>query len=458
VKQPYSYAAIGHDGAILGVEDDVDSAVELAQAMDPGTIVQRQAADEYEPNAAGDIPSREMPLLALDSCGIRPIHSRASTMTLKAAHEALFPFFKGIKKRGAVSGRYESATGMAQSWIGQNYKTSKASPADEDPSKVMGLTLVPAAHPRQAAKGVGPYEFLREPERQPDGLKMIGRWKNEFDSRRQPKFSSFCIGSSKNCRDSCLVFAGNNAAEVYNTYRKLAQTMALLNEPEAFARMLVEAIDRFVRSKTIRIVGATPYMRLNVLSDIPWELVTPWIFDVFPKLMFYDYTKVPGRNVGSGSHRQYDLTFSVSGENFEYAHQEIHEHRRRVAVVILGHRRRGRGGKWTPIKERGKKLVDAVPLPREFWGLPVVDGDITDVRPRDPEPCCVALRWKTPSGKRSGIYVDPTSPEYSFVTPVYVVGGASIYDRPNPNSDDQWLIVPQTPRQTDSTYDVPLDD
>jgi hypothetical protein len=65
-----------------------------------------------------------------------------------------------------------------------------------------------------------------------------------------------------------------------------------------------------------------------VLSDIPWELVCPELFELFPDLGFYDYTKVPGRT----GFDNYDLTFSFSGTNERQTKSEI-ARGHRVAVV-----------------------------------------------------------------------------------------------------------------------------
>lgn len=453
------YAAIASDGSIIGIEKTVGLAVNLAKRADPAAAVQVQHVgggelEENPPDAA------EQPLRALADCGIGQVDRRAIDMPLREAHQRLFPFFKGLQKRGGSVALYDTPMGMAKAWTGQNYKTGKLT--KEKPSKVMGVTLVPAAHPVLAAAGAGPFAWLLEPDRRAEGVSMIRRWRGQLPpialGKRPtaaelaasprgvvlPKSFTFCAGSSQECRDSCLAFAGQNASEAYNNFRKVAQAMALLNEPAAFMRMLVESIDRFVSSKQVR-EGVAPFFRLNVLSDIPWELVAPWLFPLFEDLQYYDYTKVPGRLRGRGAPSNYDLTFSVSGTatNKAWADEEIKANRR-VAVVFLGHKQKN--GEWVPVLQKGERLLKGVPLPKTFWGLPVVDGDVSDVRPRDPSPSCVALRWKTPSGKRAGVQVDPSGANFSFVTPIYVVSAkSSKVERPNPD-DDQWLIAPVSPR------------
>jgi hypothetical protein len=207
--------------------------------------------------------------------------------------------------------------------------------------------------------------------------------------------------------------------------------MALLREPAAFCRLLVAAVALHSASCGSR--GLMPYVRLNVLSDIPWEQVLPGLFGYFAgEMMYYDYTKVAGR-VTPGN---YDLTYSFSGTNQQDAQREIEESRRRVAVVFLGMKRGARGA-WEAFKVGAR-------LPSSYWGLPVVDGDVSDLRPLDPAPCIVGLRWKTPAGQ----LLDPAAPEFKFVQQVYQVGDElELGPHGNPAGDGTtYLVAPVTPR------------
>jgi len=458
------YAAIGRDGTIFGVKKNSDDAVDLVLEGDPGATIQVQHIDEDFAMRGNASDVAGQPLLALARCGIAPTtEAEVMRMTVAQAHAKLLPFFHeryGIKllKRGKEVAAYDTPEGMADAWIGQNYKTSKASPDDEFPSKVMGLTLVPASHPKLASEGDGPFVWLQKSKL---GRGMIERWGKEI-KKDLPRAFSFCSGSTKECRDSCLAFAGQNASEAYNTFRKIQQSLALLREPAAFMRMLVESIERFVGSRAVKAGRLEPFFRLNVLSDIPWELVAPWLFTHFRDLQFYDYTKVPGRLRERNSPSNYDLTFSYAGTetNQAYTIDEV-AHGHRTAVVLLGKKRIG-DDEWKAILTKGPKLISGVPLPRTLklrgWprALDVVDGDVTDVRPRDKAPSVVALRWKTPSSKRSGTKVDPS--DMAFVTPVFVVrSDLSQVARPRGNPDDDdggdWLVAPVSPRMQPITID-----
>lgn len=459
---------------VVGVEATADAAAERALEVAPELPISvQELPDEPEQNP----PASDMPARAWDACTLPQIPESALNMRLSEAHARLYPFFEGLIKRGVATRQYERPLDMADAWIGQNYKTSKPSQDPGRPAMVMGLALVPAAHARLASQGEGPYARLFDPSDDPrralteaatrdlatERRRMLRRWANEVPREVGKKFT-LCAGSSQDCRDSCLVFAGQNASERYNTYRKVAQTMALLNEPDAFARMLVEAIDRWLTSPIIRTSNVRPFFRMNVLSDVPWELVAPWLFSYFrghsvgpnasKPLTFYDYTKVPARKTP----KNYDITFSLSGTdaNRQWALEEINERGRRIAVVFIGHKKR-----WHPVKIKGPEAQKQIPLPQTFMGLPVIDGDISDVRPYDPAPACVGLRWKVPSGKRAGASIDLATG--AFVTPVYIVSAeeAARYaaqvgagrglsrwrggEEPNP-ANEQWLICAVTPR------------
>lgn len=455
------YAALSPDGRLLGLEDTAREATQLIEAQVGGPIMVQELPAEAHANP---IAAERMPELSEKHAQL-PRLSQLDVMglTLEDAHARLLPYFKGLVTLGREVTGYNTPSGMISSWIGQNYKTEKPSQDPGRPAEMMGLTLVPASHVRMASLGEGPYQNLFEPgdkdnapELKAMKRKMLARWKDEAPSRLNQKFT-WCQGSSKECRDSCLVFAGQNASTRYNTYRKVAQSMALLNQPAAFMRILVEAISKWMDDCTFylrpdRKMEIAPFFRMNMLSDIPWERLVPWFFDYFAgrggengkQLQFYDYTKVPGRRGMPGFPRNYDLTFSLSGEaaNIEYAKEEIAKYNSRLAVVFLGHKRKGEH-EWTTLLGRGEEYQRDLPLPKKFWGRPVFDGDRSDVRQHDPAGCVVGLRWKIPSGKRSG--ADPDYDDMSFVTPVYVESAdqPSLLTKPNPG-DDLVLISPVT--------------
>jgi hypothetical protein len=126
-------------------------------------------------------------------------------------------------------------------------------------------------------------------------------------------------------------------------------------------------------------------VRLNGTSDIRFENIPlidqigvkrENIFHAFPDIQFYDYTKIANRrNIPAN----YDLTFSYSGAP-KYAPfvQKAIANGDRIAVVF-----------------RNRAIVDAMLANGEtFLGLPVVDGDDSDIRHLDPKAAIVALYAK----------------------------------------------------------------
>lgn len=120
-----------------------------------------------------------------------------------------------------------------------------------------------------------------------------------------------CPGASKGCLKACLHTAGN---PVYLQGKKAARrkrTNLFRQRPAVFLARLVLEIQRHV--KRCEKAGVKPAVRLNGTSDIAWERVAPWLFELFPEVQFYDYTKRFER-LGK-TPRNYWLTFSRSEEN-----------------------------------------------------------------------------------------------------------------------------------------------
>jgi len=109
---------------------------------------------------------------------------------------------------------------------------------------------------------------------------------------------------------------------------------------------------------------------LNGTSDIQWETILidgKTIFEHFPEVQFYDYTKIPTRKVVDIAN--YHLTWSYSEANMKYA-SWIDKLSYNVAVVFNG------------------------ALPIYFKGREVIDGDETDMRFLDKQNVVVGLKAK----------------------------------------------------------------
>lgn len=219
--------------------------------------------------------------------------------------------------------------------------------------------------------------------------------------RGGPK-STLCWRSTDECASVCLVNTGQNVSDRYNNVVKLATTRALLEQQLPFMRVLVEALDWHLVPKRKRWTDYIPYVRLNVLSDVPWELVCPELFYRYEGVVwkgrrhaFYDYTKIPGRTPPEN----YDLTFSYSGNpaNKLATQYELERGSRVTVVFLLPYSEKVRKKKFESGPREGEYVHS---LPQTWMGRRVIDGDRHDVRPRDPGGVWVGLRYKTARGFR----------------------------------------------------------
>lgn len=417
------FAVIDEDGIAFHIAETYDEAIRVAAEAVPGADVWYEGPppweeDEPEPMTmaanAGKViqlrtkkvgfeeePERALSLLT----GLKPMTSKQiESVSLEDAFDALRPFFPTSKTgaTGAVKkvDTYGTPSKMVDRIFGGNHKLVKSSRPGVPKSQSTGLNLMPSNNWRRED-----IEKIVDVAASKYGIKKV---KLPPGTR-----TTLCASATAQCKASCLVFSGQNLNDRYNTIKKLSLTMALFHEPVAFMRMLYEATEKWQRECSCE--GSVPFLRLNVYSDIPWELLVPDMFDRFRDVRFYDYTKVAGRMPLRGGRypvENYDLTFSYAGTkaNLDAVDYEIRQNRRRVAVTFatIGTSRYVAPGQKIPTQppRPGKKetahrwpYVPEIGLPNEFMGLTVIDGDQSDFRPYDPAPCIVGLRWKIPQSQ-----------------------------------------------------------
>jgi hypothetical protein len=175
-----------------------------------------------------------------------------------------------------------------------------------------------------------------------------------------------CPLASSGCRAACLNTAGRGIMESVQSAR-IRKTNLLFNDKTEFWRLLVDDLARL--EKRAKKKGRPAVARLNGTSDLPWERMREpnsglTVFEMFPDIIFYDYTKVPNRR---NLPNNYHLTFSLSEDNETLARAELADGVN-VAVVF----------------ESGD-------YPSRFMGFPVIDGSESDLRYLDPIGCVVAL-------------------------------------------------------------------
>ena len=99
--------------------------------------------------------------------------------------------------------------------------------------------------------------------------------------------------------------------------------------------------------------GQIPAIRLNGTSDIIWEKQTfqgRTLFDLFPDVQFYDYTKIWTR-FNRTLPDNYHLTFSRSESNEDKVDWIIANHPKVNIAVVFANK--------LPKKYKGRKVIDA---------------------------------------------------------------------------------------------------
>lgn len=190
------------------------------------------------------------------------------------------------------------------------------------------------------------------------------------------------------CDGPCLFTAGRGAMSNVMLSR-LRKTLYFNQYRAQFMAQLANEIAAY-QCKAIR-DGFKLVVRLNGTSDIRWENICQPsgqnIFEIFPNVQFYDYTKLANRkNIPAN----YDLTFSYSGvpAYAPYVAKAV-ANGERIAVVF-----------------RNRAIVEAMLANGEtFLGLPLVDGDDSDIRHLDPRGSIVALYAKGKARKDTSGFV-----------------------------------------------------
>jgi hypothetical protein len=134
--------------------------------------------------------------------------------------------------------------------------------------------------------------------------------------------------------------------------------------------------------KTLTWIWArSEFLAINGSSDVVWETVLPEIFERFPDVQFYDYTKSYLRMFAPRP-ENYDLTFSFNGNNFSECKRVLRAGKN-VAIVFK-----------TPPR-----------IPGRFRGFPLLDGDVHDCRPSDKRGYWIALSPKGHAKDDTGFFV-----------------------------------------------------
>ena len=130
-----------------------------------------------------------------------------------------------------------------------------------------------------------------------------------------------CPKRTAGCTAACLNTAGRGGmfkrGETTNMIQKarIRKTQYFFNNRADFMLDLVADIRKAIKFADKQ--GLTPVFRLNGTSDLSWEkydaIPGQNIFEMFPNVQFYDYTKVLGRK--TKMYPNYHLTFSKADGN-----------------------------------------------------------------------------------------------------------------------------------------------
>ncbi len=184
-----------------------------------------------------------------------------------------------------------------------------------------------------------------------------------------------CPKRTAGCTEACLNTAGRGGmfrkGENTNMIQqaRIRKTRLFFEDRDTFMEMLEQDINLGIRQA--QRLGLTPVFRLNGTSDLAWEKYTCKgsdrnLFEMFPNVQFYDYTKVLGRKVAK--YKNYHLTFSAADGNDADVARAI-DAGMNVAAVF----------------DR---------LPETYMGRTVINADETDLRFLDPKGVVAGLKAK----------------------------------------------------------------
>ena len=185
---------------------------------------------------------------------------------------------------------------------------------------------------------------------------------------------NLCSHASKGCAEACLFSSGLGG--VYNSVKtaRIKKTEYFLENRIEFLYQLKSEIEKAIKkNKDI----AIPVFRLNGTSDIPFEKYRIFennknIFELFPTVQFYDYTKNHIRFT-KVLPNNYHLTFSRSEVNNDKAIELLNKGFN-VAMVF-------------------NKVFGS------YQGYEVINGDVDDLRFLDKKNVIVGLKYKNITGK-----------------------------------------------------------
>lgn len=214
-------------------------------------------------------------------------------------------------------------------------------------------------------------------------------------------YNTCALAEKAGCIAACLNTAGLGG--VYSSIQeaRIKKARLFFEDRNTFMLNIVKDIELLIKRAAAK--GFTPLVRLNGTSDIKWENVTfdytfshgktrnVTIFEVFPEIQFYDYTKIPNRD---NLPTNYDLTYSYSG---------VLSYQKYLDIAIA------KGMRIAAVFRTEKNI------PKRFRGMDCIPGDNTDIRHIEPKGVIVALYAKGKAKKDySGFVIDNVAPVFQL--------------------------------------------
>jgi hypothetical protein len=192
-----------------------------------------------------------------------------------------------------------------------------------------------------------------------------------------------CPKRTAGCTSACLNTAGRGGmfkkGETTNTIQKarIRKAKMFFENRVEFMADLVKDIELAIKQSEKK--GLIPVFRLNGTSDLSFEkyevirngVLYRNIFSAFADNIFYDYTKILGRKIANIPN--YSLTFSAADGNDTDVFKAIAQGYN-IATVF--------------------GIKKTLPMPDSYLGLPVFNGDESDLRFLDPKQVIVGLYAK----------------------------------------------------------------
>jgi hypothetical protein len=202
------------------------------------------------------------------------------------------------------------------------------------------------------------------------------------------------------CSTTCLYHQGRGIMPNVQKARIRRTRELMENREEAMSEIVLEL--RKIQKKLNKLNYSLPFAysdapdiklacRLNGLSDLTWETMRihdnavgndegETIFDIFPDVQFYDYTKYTygTRPAWKNMPANYHLTFSFDGRELDVDN----------AKEVLGH------GHNVMVVHNKENYKHASISNSRIWGYPTHDAEEHDLRFTDPRPVVLVGREK----------------------------------------------------------------